>query len=138
MLFYLTTSSLDVSFKKFIVGKFLDYKTVDLKSITSQVQKLQIILHEIHAENMVATRIEKIPPLWKDLNYLKHKRKEMGFEDLIIKLRIEEDNRISEIKIGSTMLEAKAKLVEPNSNISKKRKRQGFGENKKGKTAVKF
>ncbi|PIM97660.1 RNA-directed DNA polymerase [Handroanthus impetiginosus] len=75
----------------------------------SQVQELQTILHEIHAENM---------------NYLKHKRKEIGFEDLIVRLRIEEDNRMSKIKIGGTKLEGKGNLVEPNSNTSKQRKSQ--------------
>lgn len=45
----------------------------------------------------VATMIEKLSPLWKDFkNYLKHKRKEMGLEDLIVRLRIEEDNKSTE------------------------------------------
>ncbi|KZV24568.1 hypothetical protein F511_39266, partial [Dorcoceras hygrometricum] len=87
--------------KKFIVGKFLDYKMVDSKSVMSQVQEMQLILHDLHAEGMemsesfqVAAVIEKYPPLWKDFkNYLKHKRKEIGLKDLIVKLRIEEDNR---------------------------------------------
>ncbi|KZV42740.1 hypothetical protein F511_32514, partial [Dorcoceras hygrometricum] len=81
--------------KKFIVEKFLAYRMVDSKSVMSQVQE------DLHAEGMemnesfqVAAVIEKLPPLWKDFkNYLKHKRKEMGLEDLIVKLRIEEDNR---------------------------------------------
>ena len=49
----------------------------------SQVQELQVILHEIHAEGMVlsetfqvAAIIEKLSSLWKDFkNYLKHKQK---------------------------------------------------------------
>ena len=37
----------------------------------------------------VAAIIEKLPPMWKDFkNYLKHKRKEMTVEDLIVRLRI--------------------------------------------------
>ncbi|TMW83290.1 hypothetical protein EJD97_002212 [Solanum chilense] len=45
----------------------------------------------------VAAIIEKLPPLWKDFkNYLKHKRKEMIVEDLIIRLRIEEENKTAE------------------------------------------
>ena len=45
----------------------------------------------------VAAIIEKLPPLWKDFkNYLKHKRKEMTVEDLIVRLRIEEDNKAAE------------------------------------------
>ncbi|XP_077251978.1 uncharacterized protein LOC143891238 [Tasmannia lanceolata] len=42
----------------------------------------------------VAVVIEKLPPAWLDFkNHLKHKRKEMNLEDLILQLRIEEDNR---------------------------------------------
>ena len=41
--------------------------------------------------------IEKLPPAWKDFkNYLKHKRKEMNVEELVVRLRIEEDNKGSE------------------------------------------
>ena len=109
----------DAGLKKFVVGKFLDYKMTDSKSVMSQVQELQIIMHEIHAEGMtisesfqVAAMIEKLPPSWKDFkNYLKHKRKEMGLEDLILRLRIEEDNRMTEIKTGRMKMEAKAYLV---------------------------
>ena len=94
----------DVGMKKFVVGRFLDYKMVDSKTIISQVQDLQVILHEIHAEGMmlsesfqVAAIIEKLQPNWKHFkNYLKHKRKEMKLEDLIVRLRIEEDNTVFE------------------------------------------
>ena len=94
----------DSETKKFIVGKLLDYKMMDSKTVLSQVQELQVILHEIHAKGMsvsesfqVATIIEKLPPSSKDFkNYLKHKRKEMRLEDLIVRLRIEEDNHSSE------------------------------------------
>ena len=47
---------------------FLDYKMVDSKTVVSQVQELQVILHEIHAEEMmlsktfqVAATIVKLP-----------------------------------------------------------------------------
>ncbi|KAK5802498.1 hypothetical protein PVK06_030095 [Gossypium arboreum] len=46
--------------------------------------------------------IEKLPPTWNDFkNYLKHKRKEMSVEDLIVRLQIEEDNKGTKKK-GST------------------------------------
>ena len=78
----------------------MEFKMIDSKVVMSQVQKLQIILHEIHEGKMVlsesfqvATIIEKLPPSQKDFKiYLKHKSKEMGLEDQIIRLRIEEDN----------------------------------------------
>ncbi|KAK4385913.1 hypothetical protein Sango_2715300 [Sesamum angolense] len=110
----------DAGLKKFIVGKFLDFKMVDSKTVMNQVQEFQMILHDLHAEGMklsesfqVAAMIEKLPPLWKDLkNYLKHKLKEMGLEDLIVRLRIEEDNRLSEMKSGKLQIEAKENLME--------------------------
>ena len=72
----------DTRAKKFVVGRFLDYKMVDSKTVVSQVQELQVILHKIHAEGMmlsetfqVAVIIEKVFPAWKDFkNYVKHKR----------------------------------------------------------------
>ncbi|KAK3036246.1 hypothetical protein RJ639_030788 [Escallonia herrerae] len=113
----------DADSKKFVVGKFLDFKMVDSKTVISQVQEFQLILHDIHAEGMVlgesfqvATLIEKLPHIWKDFkNYLKHKRKEMKLEDLIVRLRIEEDNRQSEKKAGNYHQEAKANVVEQES-----------------------
>ncbi|WJZ94150.1 hypothetical protein VitviT2T_013032 [Vitis vinifera] len=126
----------DAGTKKFVVGRFLDYKMVDSKTVVSQVQELQVILHEIHAEGMmlsetfqVAAIIEKLPPAWKDFkNYLKHKRKEMSIEDLIIRLRIEEDNRRSEKKGAHTLNEAKANFVEHGqSSKAKKNNNKGKG-----------
>ena len=59
----------DAGLKKFVVGKFLDYKMLDSKTVISQVQDLQVILHDVHAEGMslnesfqVAAIIEKLPP----------------------------------------------------------------------------
>ena len=50
---------------------------------------------------------------WKDFkNYLKHKRNEIGIEDMISRLRIEEDNRGSEKKWAQNPSEAKANFVE--------------------------
>ena len=82
---------------------------VDNKTVISKVQEFQLILHEIETEGMilpetfqVATIVKKLPPAWRDFkNYLKHKRKELKLEDLIVRLRIEEDNRKSE-KRGAT------------------------------------
>ncbi|KAD5961624.1 hypothetical protein E3N88_13097 [Mikania micrantha] len=93
----------DAGTKKLMVARFLDYKMVDTKTVLNQVQELQIILSDIHSEGMtlsetfqVAAMIEKLPPSWVDFkNYLKHKRKEMTVEDLVVRLRIEEDNRLA-------------------------------------------
>ncbi|GKD89645.1 hypothetical protein Tco_1365152, partial [Tanacetum coccineum] len=42
----------DAGTTKFVVACFLDYKMVDSKSVASQVQDLQVLLHDIHAEGM--------------------------------------------------------------------------------------
>ncbi|KAK3027763.1 hypothetical protein RJ639_042255 [Escallonia herrerae] len=110
----------DASSKELVVGKFLDFKIMDSKTVISQVQEFQGILHDIHAEGKVlgesfkvAALIENLPPTWKDFkNYLKHKRKEMKLEDLIVRLRIEEDNRQSKKKVGNYHQEDKANVVE--------------------------
>ena len=125
----------DAGLKKFVVGKFLDYKMLDSKTMISQVQDLQVILHDIYSEGMplsesfqVAAIIEKFPPLWNK-NYLKYKRKEMRLEDLIVRLRIEEDNRASEKKAGKAIMESKANVMEQGqtSHNNKKRKHNGNG-----------
>lgn len=42
----------DAGMKKFVVGKFLDFKMIDAKTVISQIQELQVILYEIHDEGM--------------------------------------------------------------------------------------
>ena len=131
----------DARLKKFIVGKFLDFKIVDSKTVLSQVQELQVVVHDIHAEGMtlsetfqVAAFIEKLPPSWRYFkNNLKPKRKELSLEDLIVRLRIEEDNRLSEKKVGKNLEVSKAYVVEEGSKPNKKRKmpsksRGGFNQ----------
>ncbi|GJV11610.1 pol polyprotein [Tanacetum coccineum] len=84
----------DAGTKKFVVAHFLDYKMVDPKNVITQVQDLQVLLHDIYAEGMTMSEafqvifiIEKLPPSWVDFkNYLKHKRKEMSVENLIVHL----------------------------------------------------
>ncbi|KAH1038811.1 hypothetical protein J1N35_040554 [Gossypium stocksii] len=91
----------DVGTKKFLVSKFLNLVMVDSKLVVNQVQELQLIIHEILVEGMiisesfqVAVILKKLPPTCNDFkNYLKHKRMEMSVEDLIVRFRIEEDNR---------------------------------------------
>ncbi|PHT33743.1 hypothetical protein CQW23_25543 [Capsicum baccatum] len=76
----------DAKTKKFFVARFLEYKMIDNKS--------GLIVNEVF---QVAAIIKKLPPIWKDFkNYLKHKRKEMSVEDLIVQLCIEEDNKAAE------------------------------------------
>ncbi|GJY86854.1 retrovirus-related pol polyprotein from transposon TNT 1-94 [Tanacetum coccineum] len=116
----------DAGTKKFVVARFLDYKMDDSKTMKTQVQDLQVLLHDIHAEGMtlsetfqVAAIIEKLPPsLVEFKNYLKHKQKEMSVEDLVVRLRIEEDNKLAQ-KNTYTPDSAKANMVEHARSSSK-------------------
>nr|GEZ92048.1 hypothetical protein [Tanacetum cinerariifolium] len=109
----------DAGTKKFVVARFLDYKMVDSKNVISQVQDLQVLIDDIYAEGMtlsktfqVAAIIEKLPLSWVDFkNYLKHKQKEMSVEDLVVRLRIKEDNRFA-LKDTCTPDSAKANMIE--------------------------
>ncbi|XP_075079636.1 uncharacterized protein LOC142164815 [Nicotiana tabacum] len=91
----------DAGLKNLVEAKFLDYKMVDHKHVITQVQELQVITHDLLVKGLVinetfqvAAMIEKLPPLWRDFkNYLKYKHKEMKLEDLIVRLRIEKDNK---------------------------------------------
>ena len=110
--------------------KVLDYKMVDSKTVGSQVQELQLILHDLIAEDIVvneafqvAAMIEKLPPSWNDFkNYLKHKRKEMKLEDLVIRLKIEEDNKNVEKKSRKSSTIIGVNIVEEAPTKDKKLK----------------
>ncbi|KAL0550096.1 hypothetical protein IC582_014594 [Cucumis melo] len=119
---------------------------VNSKTVISQVQEIQVILHDIHAENMtlsesfqVASIIEKLPPSWKDFkNYLKHKRKEIKLEELVVRLGIEENNRKVEKCIVDSTVDPKANIVENKPHTNKKRKLSDECSNKKPRFTKKF
>ncbi|KAL2506564.1 Uncharacterized protein Adt_22185 [Abeliophyllum distichum] len=87
--------------------------------VISQIQELQLILHEIHFEGMVlsetfqvAAMVDKLPLAWKEFNnYLKYKLKEMNIEELIVRLRIRKDNKGYEKK-GFNLPMDKTNVVE--------------------------
>ena len=60
----------------------------------------------------IATIVEKLPPAWRDFkNYLKRMRKKLKLEDLIVRLRIDEDNRKSEKRSCKNSYEAKTNVI---------------------------
>ena len=125
----------DVGAKNFVIGKFLKYNMVDTKTVIKQVEEIQVLIHELHAEAcaiseqfQVGSIIEKLPPSWRDFKvYLKHKRQEMSMEDLILRLRVEEDHRK-----GDSVDGARANFIE--SEPSTKQRFQKF----KGKKITKL
>ncbi|XP_040373797.1 uncharacterized protein LOC112195949 isoform X1 [Rosa chinensis] len=118
--------------KKFVIGKFLNYKMVNAKSVFKQVEELQVIVHELDEEGMglnsnflVGSVIEKLPPSWKDFKvYLKHLTEDMNFEQLVLKLPVEEDHRRSE-RADATSMEPTANMVGGSPSKAKFQKNKG-------------
>ncbi|XP_077221650.1 uncharacterized protein LOC143855418 [Tasmannia lanceolata] len=96
--------------KKYAVSKYFKYYMVDEKTVISQTHELQKLVHDILVERMtisdqfqVAAVIDKLPPSWKEFrNSLLHKTKELSMEGLLVRLRIEEENRNQDKKEGNT------------------------------------
>ncbi|VFQ69424.1 unnamed protein product [Cuscuta campestris] len=89
----------DAGTKKFIVGKMLDYKMVDSKSVVAQAKELTVICNKCNEEKVgiseefqVAAIIHKLPRSWEDFQAdLKLKRTELNLEQLLMRLRIREE-----------------------------------------------
>ncbi|VFQ79646.1 unnamed protein product [Cuscuta campestris] len=87
----------DAGTKKFIVGKMLDYKMVDNKSVVAQAEELTVIFNKCNEEKVgeafqVAAIIHKLPRSWEDFQAdLKLKRTELNLEQLLTRLRIREE-----------------------------------------------
>ncbi|GJZ23366.1 pol polyprotein [Tanacetum coccineum] len=98
----------------------------DAKPVVKQVKELQIIVHEMEVEGMginsnflVGSIIEKLPQSWKNFKlYLKHLTDDMSFEQLVLKIRVEEDNKMNE-KADANSLEPNANMVGESSSKSK-------------------
>ena len=124
--------------KKFVIGKFMNFKMVDTKSVLKQVEEIQVIAHDLEVEGMginsnflVGSIIEKLPPSWKNFKlYLKHLTDDMSFEQLVLRIRVEEDNRLNE-KADANSLEPSANFVGEASTSRTKH------NNKKGKQGSK-
>ena len=74
---------------------------------------------------MAGHLIETLPNSWKDYkNNIKHKRKQMSLEDVILHIRIEEQNWNKDKAEKVKELSSKAKVVEekpkPKNNRSRK------------------
>lgn len=121
----------NASVKKFVVGCCLEYHMVDSKQMTIQMREIQDILTEIHDEGMIISEtfqiiaiIEKLSISWKEFKfYFKRKQNGVNLKDLIIRFKVEEDNRTF-TKRGYTSVGPKANIVKygqhfKNNNLNK-------------------
>lgn len=68
--------------------------------------------------------LEKLPPSWKDYrNYLKHKKRDLSMEDLVVHIRIEESNRMRDTtNYPNLEFTSKANLVEQKNAVKFQKK----------------
>ncbi|XP_070022378.1 uncharacterized protein [Nicotiana sylvestris] len=99
----------------------IDVESINFIIFTNKIFIEGLVINETF---QVAAMIEKLPHLWKDFkNYLKHKRKEMLLEYLIVRLRIKEDKKAAEKKgcENSTIMGANILEDIPQNNRKKKK-----------------
>ncbi|CAL9024698.1 unnamed protein product, partial [Prunus brigantina] len=99
----------DFLYINYILNRLDDtlYDIYSSYNYAKEVKELQILIHDLLAEGcsinehfQVGAITEKLPPSWKDFKiYLKHKRREMSMEDLILRRRV-------------PVMEAKANVIE--------------------------
>ena len=110
---------------------FFDCKMVHNEIVGLQEKENQLIVHDLIAEHMVvnevfqvAAMIEKLPHSWNEFkNCLKHKRKEIKIEDLVIFLKIDEDKKNTKKKSHKSSTIIGVNIVEEAPTKDKKRKK---------------
>ncbi|KAF3617043.1 putative transcription factor MYB21-like [Capsicum annuum] len=120
-----TIEELQFSVKVFFTGEKVGVRMGKNRK-DAQQQEAENTLHNlddlvVNEAFLVAFVIQKLPPLWKDIkNYLNHKSTEMFAEDLIMRLRIEEDNKIVEKMPQGNSAISRENIVEDEPNKSNK------------------
>ncbi|GAA0141407.1 hypothetical protein LIER_02556 [Lithospermum erythrorhizon] len=94
----------DANKKKYVVGKWLEFKMVDGKPIMYQVHEFENLCTDVTNEGIKLDEVfpanillEKFPPFWSEYrNRLKHKKRDMPLQELISHMRSEEANRLKD------------------------------------------
>ena len=124
----------DAGSQKYAIGNFLNFQMVDEKDVSSQIHDFHKLINDLKTEEIDLPEsfvsgclIEKLPESWRDYkNCMKHKRKQMSLEDVIVHIRIEEKNRQLDRAEKAKELNSKANIVE-----SSGKKPQKFQNKKK-------
>ncbi|XP_039119091.1 uncharacterized protein LOC120255315 [Dioscorea cayenensis subsp. rotundata] len=116
----------DARNQKYAIGNFSDFKMTEDKDVSSQIHDYHVLVNELKNEEIILPDafiagflIESLPESWKHYkNNLKHKRKLMTLEDIIVHIRIEEKNRQRDNADKIKEFSSKANLIEVGSNKS--------------------
>ena len=102
------------------------------KDVSSQIHDYHLLINDLAIEDIKLPEhfvagylVETLPESWKDYkNNMKHKMKQMSLKDVIIHIRIEEQNRNRDKVEKPKELSSKANVVEekpkPKNNNSRK------------------
>ncbi|XP_031247862.1 uncharacterized protein LOC116105594 [Pistacia vera] len=93
---------------------------VEEKEVFMQVHDYHLLIKDLKNEEIILPEtfvagclIEKLLDSWRDYkNSMKHKRKQMSLEDVIVHIRIEETNRLRDKADKAKELTSKANVVE--------------------------
>ncbi|XP_077228272.1 uncharacterized protein LOC143861226 [Tasmannia lanceolata] len=97
------------------------------KPISAQIDEYQFIIGELAKEGMklpdtfmAGSLIEKLPLSWKDFKIgMKHKTKEWTLDQVVVRVKIEEKNRLKDKQLKAKEYTSKANIVETKNDGSK-------------------
>ncbi|KAK3027782.1 hypothetical protein RJ639_042227 [Escallonia herrerae] len=127
----------DAGTKKYAIGNFLQFQISEGKDVSSQIHEFHLVVAELTKEWMplpepfVTGSFEKLLKSWLDYkSMMKHKRKDMTLEDVIVHIRIEEKNRSHEKDAKAREFTSKANMIEerhdrPHGNHNRQNNRFG-------------
>jgi hypothetical protein len=128
----------DAGVELYVMEQFLDYMMVEDRYVVEQTHEVQALAKELENYSKEApcvlpnkfvagAIITKLPHSWRDFStFLKHKRKEFTFDDLIATLDVEEKAREKDTRVKAIASSSSANFVQrgnPNfKNNQNKRK----------------
>ncbi|CAL8155353.1 unnamed protein product [Prunus armeniaca] len=83
---------------------------VESEDVSLQIHEYPKLVNELKNEDV------DLPETFDYKNNMRHKRKEMSFEDLIVHIRIEEKNRMQDKVIRAKEISSKANVIEAKSS----------------------
>ena len=91
----------DIGTQKYAIGNFRRFQMTEDRDVSSQIHDYHMLVNDLVIEDIKLPEpfvdgylIETLLDSWKDYkNSMKHKRKQMSLEDVIIHIRIEEKNK---------------------------------------------